>query len=168
MHHPTPQRLKTLCDQSKLTIAVAESASGGHLAALLTSVSGSSSYFRGGVVAYHIDVKVEILGVDGSHASSCDCVSEQVAREMASGVRKALSTDVGISITGYAEPDGNGESYAWLGFDVRGHKWAERVVGPDASFMQSRRVASQEDFAQAALAGVSTYLEGRFSGTLGT
>lgn len=156
--HPTPQHLKATCDGASISLSVAESASGGHLAALLTSVSGSSTYFRGGVVAYCLDAKVDVLGVDGTHAASVNCVSAQVAKEMATGVRKLFGTDVGVSITGYAEPDEDGVRYAWLGYDVGGHVWAERTLGPDVSFLQSCRVATQEDFAQAALAGLVAYL----------
>lgn len=157
----TPETIKASCDRLSLTLAVAESASGGHLAALLTSVSGASSYFRGGVVAYHIDVKVDVLGVDGQHASKVNCVSEQVAKEMASGVRRLLGTSVGIAITGYAEPDSDGETYAWVGFDVRGQSWAERVPGVDAPWLnrQERRIANQDDYAQTAAEGLIAFLE---------
>ena len=97
-------RLKHLLTSHGLTLAVAESLTAGRLAAQLASVSGSSAYFRGGVLAYDIKAKVEILGVDGTHASHVNCVSEQVALQMARGVRRLFGTHVSMSTTGYAEP----------------------------------------------------------------
>lgn len=157
----TPERIKAIFDHSSLTLAVAESASGGHLSSLLTAISGSSSYFRGGVIAYHIDVKVNLLGVDEQHAASVNCVSAPVAKEMATGVRKLLDTEVGISITGYAEPDAAGDTYAWIGFDVWGHVWAERCTGPESAWLSSGecRVATQDEYAQMALEGLCNYLD---------
>jgi PncC family amidohydrolase len=87
-----------------LTLATAESLTGGNIAAEITAVSGSSAYFLGGVVAYTLEAKAEILGVDGKHAAQCNCVSERVAREMAAGVRNLIGADIGIATTGYAEP----------------------------------------------------------------
>lgn len=90
----------------QLTLAVAESCTGGLIAHRLTNIPGSSTYFLGGVVAYAYDVKEHLLGV--SHATLYDygAVSEQTAREMARGVRRALGTDVGLSVTGIAGPGG--------------------------------------------------------------
>ena len=151
----TAESLKTLFDGSSLTLAVAESASGGHLSSILTSVSGSSTYFRGGVIAYHIDVKVDLLGVTREHAAAVNCVSAQVAKEMATGVRRLLKTDVGVSITGYAEPWGIAETYAWIGFDVKGEVWAEQVKGV------GDRVGVQTQFADLAATGLLNHLLGK-------
>ena len=97
------------------TLAVAESLTAGKLQDAIASVSGSSAYFRGGVTAYHIDMKVEVLGVDRDLAEACNCVSEGVAYQMAVGVRKLMSADLGISTTGYAEPWGDvSEPYAFF------------------------------------------------------
>ncbi|WP_018084402.1 CinA family protein [Desulfurispora thermophila] len=89
-----------------LTLAVAESCTGGLLAGLITSLSGSSQYFRGGVVAYHNQVKADLLGVPEQDIVSYGAVSPQVAVAMAGGVQKRLAATVGIGITGIAGPGG--------------------------------------------------------------
>jgi PncC family amidohydrolase len=92
--------------EQRLTIAVAESCTGGLIAHQLTNVSGSSAYFVGGVVAYSNQVKERMLGVSSETLSSYGAVSEECAREMARGVRRLLDTDVAISSTGIAGPSG--------------------------------------------------------------
>lgn len=88
------------------TLAVAESCTGGLLAGAITSVSGASAVFRGGVVAYHNDIKVALLGVRGEVLEAAGAVSEPVAQWMAIGARKSLGADHGIGITGVAGPTG--------------------------------------------------------------
>jgi len=88
------------------TVAVAESCTGGHLADCITSVSGASTYFRGGVVAYDNAVKVEVLGVDPEVLAREGAVSEIVAIQMAQGVRERLGAQVALSTTGIAGPTG--------------------------------------------------------------
>lgn len=88
------------------TLAVAESCTGGLLAGAVTSVSGSSAVFRGGVVAYHNDVKVAMLGVRKEILESTGAVSEPVAQWMAVGARNRLGADYGIGVTGIAGPTG--------------------------------------------------------------
>ena len=89
-----------------LTLAVAESCTGGLLGHRITSVSGSSAYFVGGVIAYANEVKARTLGVDAAALAREGAVSEAVARQMAEGVRRALGADVGVGITGVAGPSG--------------------------------------------------------------
>ncbi len=89
-----------------LTVAAAESCTGGLLLHRLTNVSGSSAYVAGGVVAYANRVKTDILNVPGDLIESNGSVSEAVARRMAAGVRRHLSADIGVSITGIAGPSG--------------------------------------------------------------
>lgn len=88
------------------TVATAESCTGGLLTARLTSVPGSSAWVRGGLIAYSNDVKVDALGVDPERLRADGAVSEAVARAMAEGVRARMATDIGVSITGIAGPDG--------------------------------------------------------------
>lgn len=91
---------------SHLHLAVAESCTGGLIGHRITSVSGSSEYFLGGVIAYANDAKVGELGVDPGVLAAEGAVSEQVAREMAIGVREKFRADIGVSTTGIAGPTG--------------------------------------------------------------
>ncbi|GAB4344050.1 MAG: competence/damage-inducible protein A [Leptolyngbyaceae cyanobacterium] len=88
------------------TLAVAESCTGGGLGAMLTQVSGSSSYFWGGVISYDNSVKVGLLGVNPQDLADQGAVSHTVAQQMAAGVRDRLNTTWGLSITGIAGPTG--------------------------------------------------------------
>jgi nicotinamide-nucleotide amidase len=94
------------CRAAGKQIAVAESCTGGLLAARLTSVSGASNAFLGGVVAYDNAVKIEQLGVDAGLIKRMGAVSEDVARSMATGVRALMRSHVGVGITGIAGPEG--------------------------------------------------------------
>jgi nicotinamide-nucleotide amidase len=88
------------------TLAVAESCTGGVLAAMLTDIPGSSAYFRGGVLAYANEVKTKLLQVEDQLILNHGAVNVMVAEQMAVGVRRQLATDWGIGITGIAGPDG--------------------------------------------------------------
>ncbi|MEU2824935.1 nicotinamide-nucleotide amidohydrolase family protein [Streptomyces bacillaris] len=87
------------------TLAVAESLTGGLVAADLTSVPGASRSFRGSLTAYATALKGEILGVDGTLLAERGAVDPEVARQMAAGVRRALGADWGIATTGVAGPE---------------------------------------------------------------
>lgn len=96
---------KTLTGRG-LTLATAESCTGGNIARLLTAQAGASAYFKGGVVAYSNAVKECALGVKHSTLEAHGAVSEETAREMAEGVRNRLGADLAIATTGVAGPDG--------------------------------------------------------------
>ncbi|CAM5438970.1 CinA family protein OS=Streptomyces alboniger OX=132473 GN=CP975_26545 PE=4 SV=1 [Streptomyces alboniger] len=87
------------------TLAVAESLTGGLVAAELTGVPGASKVFRGSVTAYATDLKRDVLGVDGALLDERGAVDAEVARQMARGVRAVLGADWGIATTGVAGPD---------------------------------------------------------------
>jgi len=91
------------------TLAVAESCTGGLIAQRLTSVPGSSKYFTEGVVTYANEAKVRLLGVDKKMILEFGAVSQQVARDMARGVRHRAKTDFGLAVTGIAGPDGGSD-----------------------------------------------------------
>lgn len=101
-----PQVVGEMLRERHLTIAAAESCTGGLLMGRLTDVPGSSAYVRGGIVAYSDDVKTSLLGVDRSLLESHGAVSEPVAAAMVEGVRDRTGADVGVAITGIAGPDG--------------------------------------------------------------
>ncbi len=86
--------------------STAESCTGGGIALGITSISGSSDYMQGGIVAYSNEIKRRLLQVSRETLDSVGAVSESCAREMARGVRQAIGTDVGISSTGIAGPGG--------------------------------------------------------------
>ncbi len=98
-----------MLEQQGLTVATAESCTGGLLAKRMTDVPGSSAWFRGGVVAYTAESKMVLLGVDPDHIQRHGEVSEQVARDLAVGARRRFGTDFGVGITGIAGPDGGTE-----------------------------------------------------------
>lgn len=87
------------------SVATAESLTGGLVCAALTSVPGASSVVRGGVVAYAVDVKAAVLGVDRTLLAERGAVDGEVAAQMAAGVREALGASVGLSCTGVAGPE---------------------------------------------------------------
>lgn len=89
-----------------MTVATAESCTGGMLGKMMTDVPGSSDYYLGGVVSYSNDLKVDFLGVNETSLERFGAVSEQVAAQMAEGIRKDTSADLGLSVTGIAGPGG--------------------------------------------------------------
>ncbi|NOR89444.1 MAG: nicotinamide-nucleotide amidohydrolase family protein [Anaerolineales bacterium] len=115
-----------------LTLAVAESCTGGLVGHLLTNVPGSSEYFRGGVVAYAYGAKERLLGVRHKTLYEFGAVSEQTAREMARGARSALGADIGLSVTGIAGPGGGMVNkpvgLTWAAVSARDGFWMERNV----------------------------------------
>jgi nicotinamide-nucleotide amidase len=116
-------RLFTLALRSRLTVAVAESLTGGRVAAAITGVPGASAVLRGSVTAYATDLKARVLGVDAALLSRVGAVDGEVARQMALGVRKLCGADVGIATTGVAGPseqDGKAVGTVYVA-----------VVGPD-------------------------------------
>ena len=92
--------------QRGLTLAVAESCTGGQLAATIVAISGSSDYFLGGVVAYANEIKMGVLGVRAAALETHGAVSWQVATQMAEGARQLCSADLALSTTGIAGPTG--------------------------------------------------------------
>ncbi len=97
--------LKTLClREPALTLAVAESMTGGRVQSAITAVSGASGFFIGGLTAYTLDQKVRHLGVKRAPAARVNAVSAEVAAQMARGAARLFGADVAVATTGYAEP----------------------------------------------------------------
>lgn len=100
------EHLHRLLIDKKLTLSLAESATGGALAARITSQAGSSAYFLGSIVAYANQVKIKCLGVSESTLANHGAVSGEVVAEMALGAQKAMGSDYAVAISGIAGPDG--------------------------------------------------------------
>ena len=113
-----------LCRQRSLTIGVAESCTGGLLGARVTAIPGSSDVVLGGIIAYHNDVKRDLLGVDEQTLQAHGAVSEPVVAQMAAGARRISRSKVGLAITGVAGPTGGTTEKpvgtVWVAVDVDG------------------------------------------------
>ncbi len=145
-----------LLTEKKLTIACAESCSGGLLTDRLTNISGSSAYVKGAVVAYANEIKINILHVNEETLKNFGAVSSQTAKEMAENVRKILNTDVGVSITGIAGPTG-GTAEKPVGTVYIG------ISGPNGDRVQKfifkgTRTEVKEKAVEAALVLIQVYL----------
>ena len=117
-----------------LTMAVAESCTGGMIGARMTDVPGSSDVFLGGIIAYANEVKLGLLGVDPAELEREGAVSESVVRAMAAGAASATGADMTVAVTGVAGPGGGSDAKpvgtVWFGFAVRGQVDTQRVGFP--------------------------------------
>ena len=108
-----------LLEQGK-TIALAESCTGGYVQHKLTTISGSSSYFQGGVVPYHNDHKINLLDIDPEILKNHGAVSKECVKAMAENVRKKFGADVGAATSGIAGPGGGTDEKpvgtVWIAF----------------------------------------------------
>jgi PncC family amidohydrolase len=141
-----------------LTLAVAESCTGGLVGHRITSVPGSSDYYRGSITAYACDVKEKLLHVRGETLASYGAVSAQTAREMARGVRHAIRADLGLSVTGIAGPSGGTPEkpvgLVYIALVAPDGEWVERHV------WSGDRVENKARSADAVLDLLRRYLEG--------
>ncbi len=147
-----------LLTQRKFTLAVAESCTGGLIGHRITNVPGSSAYFLGGVMAYAYDAKERLLGVSHNTLYDHGAVSEETAREMARGVRRALGADIGVAVTGIAGPGGGMPGkpvgLTWVALSTREGEQARQFI------WDGDRITNKEKSAEAALEMVREYLEG--------
>lgn len=116
-----------------LTVSTAESCTGGNIAHLITSIPGSSNYFKGSVVSYANEVKINVLGVSAENIEKDGAVSESVVLEMAKGACDILNTDCSIAVSGIAGPDGGTEEKPvgtmWIATSYKGKTVAYRYQG---------------------------------------
>lgn len=141
----------------RLTLAVAESCTGGLVGDAITDVPGSSDYFLGGVLAYSNPVKQGLLGVQPATLEIHGAVSPQCAAEMAQGVRRLIGSDVALSVTGIAGPGGDTATkplgLTYIHLSAPGCEQGLRAVWPGG------RRANKVDSALAALRLLLDYLE---------
>jgi PncC family amidohydrolase len=146
------ERLQAICLGRSLTVATAESCTGGLVASAITDVAGSSGYFRGAVVAYADETKQALLGVPAEILAAHGAVSAQVARAMAEGARDRLGVDLAAAVTGVAGPGGGsdakpvGLTYVAVadaaGVEVRRHQWSgDRIANKEASVAAALELA---------------------------
>lgn len=142
---------------ARLTIATAESCTGGLIAARLTDIAGSSDYVVGGIVAYTNEVKTALLGVPAGIICEHGAVSEPVAHHMAVGARQALQCDLALSVTGIAGPGGGTAEkpvgLTFIGLSAESGTWVRRFV------WNGNRARNRHASVEAALQFVLDYLD---------
>jgi len=146
---------------SVLTLAAAESITGGRIQSAITAVSGASGYFVGGVTAYTLDQKVKLLGVDRVAARKCDCVSAEIAAQMARGSATLFGSDLAVSTTGYAEPAPEKSVDAPFAYWAIAHRTTTRrwkFLGGRIVCPGMTRVQTQDAVSSAVLAELAAYL----------
>ena len=126
------EKLVALLKARGLTCATAESCTGGGVGSAITAVPGSSAVFAGGVISYSNDVKREVLGVSSDILQNFGAVSAETAAQMAEGARKLLKTDLAVSLTGIAGPDGGSDEkpvgLVWFGLATKDGVRTEKCI----------------------------------------
>ncbi len=155
---PIEARVGALLKARQLSLGAAESCTGGLIGHRVTNVPGSSDYFLGGLIAYANLAKVQMLGVRPETLERCGAVSEETVLEMATGVRRLLNADIGLSVSGIAGPGGGSAEkpigLVWVGISAAEVELARRYqFGGD-------RLSIKEQAATAALQLVVDYLMG--------
>lgn len=145
--------------ERKLTLAAAESCTGGLVASRITDIAGSSVYFLGGVVSYSNEAKASLLGVSQETLNTRGAVSRETVIEMARGARKLFNADIAVSVSGIAGPGGGTEDKpvgtVWIGLATPGGEEARHFVW-DGDRIKNKQLSSE-----AALQFILDYLEGK-------
>jgi PncC family amidohydrolase len=148
-----------LLERRRMTLAIAESCTGGLVSHRITNVPGSSAYYNGSVIAYSNEIKEAILGVQHDTLAHYGAVSEQTALEMARRARDLLQADVGLAVTGIAGPDGGMPEkpvgLVYIALAAPDGEWAERWM------WDGNRVENKAYSAEAVLDLLRRYLEGQ-------
>ncbi|WP_448137993.1 CinA family protein [Sphingobacterium siyangense] len=113
------QRIGKLLDRK--TVATAESVTAGQLQFMLSQIENAAANFKGGITAYTLEDKVNLLGIDEDEARECDCVSSKIAEDMALQASHLFNADFGIGVTGYATPveESNFKLYAYFAISYK-------------------------------------------------
>ena len=148
-----------LLKERDLTLATAESCTGGRVAERITALPGVSSVYRGGVVSYWTSVKADVLGVPQAILDQYGAVSEPTARAMAEGARRITGADIAVSVTGVAGPDrderDNPVGLVYIGLATPEGTFCRRILAGNR-----RRAQIQSLAANHALDVVRRYLTG--------
>jgi PncC family amidohydrolase len=146
--------------KKNLTLGTVESATGGLIADLITSIPGSSDYFKGSVVSYSNEIKSRVVGVKEESLKKYGAVSPVVAEEMAAGGRRLLNVDICLSDTGIAGPAGQTPDKPvglfYLGFACREGVYSRKHL------FKGSRLENRQSAAMAALGWLEDYLSGRW------
>lgn len=144
------------CRELGLKLAVAESCTGGLIGERITNIPGSSDIFLGGVIAYDNAVKTNVLGVNVQTLEHFGAVSEEAALEMAAGLKRKLSANIGISVTGIAGPGGGTAEkpvgLVWIAVDARGAKARRFQMIGDRTEIRQRAAQAALEMVRRALA----------------
>jgi len=153
------QTVGILLRQKGLKLSIAESCTGGLVSDRITNIPGSSDYFMGAIVAYAYEAKVHLLGVKWDTLTAYGAVSKEVVLEMARGARKALETDIAVSVSGIAGPGGETDEKpvgtTWVGLSTPDGEWARQF------YWDGDRIENKASSAQAVLEILLDYLEQR-------
>ena len=126
------EKLVALLKAQGLTCATAESCTGGGVGSAITAVPGSSAVFAGGVISYSNEVKRDVLGVAADILQNVGAVSSETAAQMAEGARRLLKTNLAVSLTGMAGPDGGSEEkpvgLVWFGLATKDGVRTEKCI----------------------------------------
>jgi len=150
--------LSKLLITKSLTISIAESCTGGLIGHIITGAPGSSDYFLGGIISYSNQAKCDLLGVSRGTLEKYGAVSGQTAKEMAAGVKVRFKSDIGLSVTGIAGPDG-GTVEKPVGTVFMGVSFDEEPVSIKYLFRGNRAEIKQQT-AETALENVARHLNG--------
>ena len=148
-----------LLKRRRMTLAVAESCTGGLVGHRITNVPGSSAYYEGSITAYSYDVKELVLHVRHDTLYRYGAVSGQTAREMALGAQRTFRADIGLAVTGIAGPGGGTPEkpvgLVYVALAAPDGEWVKRCT------WDGNRLENKEHSAEAALDLLRRYLEGR-------
>ena len=154
-------RIGNILNEKRLSLSTAESCTGGLVASRITDVSGSSTYFLGGIVSYSNEAKVSLLGVSWDTLNHKGAVSKETVIEMARGARRVFNADIAVSISGIAGPGGGTPDKpvgtVWVGLATPSGEEARHFVW-DGDRIRNKQLSSE-----AALQFILDYLEGRLA-----
>jgi nicotinamide-nucleotide amidase len=156
------KNIKYYLTNKHMKIAVAESLTCGQIQAALGSISGSSDFFEGGITAYSLQQKVRLLNIDRQYAESVNCVSQEIAFNMAAAACSMFESDIGLAATGYAEacPQfGIDQPMAYIAICRLSGGKIERIAGKLVNGGGLSRIAMQKNVSTNVLEMLCFYLE---------